>query len=95
MLSHEKGPVQLRAAYNWRDSFLARTRGLNGQPENVDSYGQYDLSGSFKITPQLAVFGEVVNLTNKHRRTFSRYDERLIQLDDTGRRVAVGVRANF
>lgn len=95
VLFYEKGPVQLRAAYNWRDSFLARTRGLNGQPENVDSYGQYDLSGSFKITPQLAVFGEVVNLTNKHRRTFSRYDERLIQLDDTGRRVAVGVRANF
>ncbi|PTD18970.1 TonB-dependent receptor [Sphingomonas fennica] len=95
VLFYEKGPVQLRGAYNWRDKFLARARGLNGEPENVDSYGQYDLSGSFKFTENFAVFGEVVNLTNKHRRTFSRYDERLIQLDDTGRRVSVGVRATF
>lgn len=95
VIFYEKGPIQLRAAYNWRDSFLARTRGLNGQPENVNSYGQYDLSGSVKLTDQIALFGEVVNLTNKHRRTFSRYQDRLIQLDDTGRRVSVGVRANF
>lgn len=95
VIFYEKGPIQLRAAYNWRDKFLARARGLNGQPENVDSYGQYDLSGSFKFTPNLSVFAEVVNLTNKHRRTFSRYDERLIQLDDTGRRVSVGVRTSF
>lgn len=95
VIFYEKGPIQLRAAYNWRAKFLARTRGLNGQPENVGAYGQYDLSGSLKITPNVSVFGEVVNLTNRHRRTFSRYEERLIQLDDTGRRVSVGVRSSF
>lgn len=92
---YEKGPIQMRGAYNWRDKFLRRTFGANGQPENVDAYGQYDLSGSYKINKNFAVFTEVINLTNKHSRSYSIYEERLIQLDDTGRRVSVGVRATF
>ena len=92
---YEKGPLQLRGAYNWRDKFLRHTFGLNGQPENVAAYGQYDFSGSYKVTQNFAVFTEVINLTNKHSRSYSNLEERLIQLDDTGRRVSVGVRATF
>lgn len=92
---YEKGPIQFRVAYNWRDKFLRRTFGANGQPENVNAYGQYDLSGSYKVTENISVFAEAINLTNKHNRSYSIYEERLIQLEDTGRRVTVGVRATF
>jgi TonB-dependent receptor len=95
VLFYEKGPIQMRGAYNWRDKFLRHTFGANGQPENVDAYGQYDLSGSYKVTKNFAVFTEVINLTNRHSRSYSTYEERLIELDDTGRRVSVGVRATF
>ena len=95
VLFYEKGPIQMRGAYNWRDKFLRHTFGANGQPENVDAYGQYDLSGSYKVTKNFAVFTEVINLTNKHSRTYSTYEERLMELDDTGRRVSIGVRATF
>lgn len=44
------------------------------------------------VTGTRASLGRALDLK---RRTFSRYDDRLIQLYDTGRRVAVGLRANF
>ncbi|TPG41075.1 TonB-dependent receptor [Sphingomonas koreensis] len=95
VLFYEKGPIQLRGAYNWRAKFLQSTFGLNGEPTNVGGYGQYDLSGSVQLTKNFAVFAEAVNLTNEHQRSYSRYEDRLIELDDTGRRISAGVRATF
>jgi hypothetical protein len=40
-----KGPIQIRGAYNWRAAFLQHTFGPEGQPENVDGYGQFDAKG--------------------------------------------------
>jgi hypothetical protein len=41
------------------------------------------------------VFGEVLNLTNERFRSYSRFEERLITVSDQGRRISLGVRANF
>jgi TonB-dependent receptor len=95
ILFYEKGPVQMRVAYNWRAPFLQYTFGPNGQPQNVDAYGQVDMQGSYKLTSNMSVFAQVVNLTNAYERTYSSYTERLISLEETGRRVTVGVRASF
>jgi iron complex outermembrane receptor protein len=95
ILFYEKGPIQLRAAYNWRAPFLQYTFGPNGLPQNVAAYGQVDLQASYKLTPNLSVFAQVVNLTDAYERSYSSYTDRLIELEDTGRRMTFGVRANF
>jgi iron complex outermembrane recepter protein len=95
ILFYEKGPIQVRFAYNWRAPFLQYTFGPNGQPQNVDSYGQIDLQGSYKLTPYMSVFAQVVNLTDAHERYYSSYTDRLMELDETGRRMTFGVRASF
>lgn len=95
VLFYEKGPVQVRGAYNWRQGFLRATFGAQGEPENVSSYGQYDASVSFKLTPEISIFGDVQNITNAKLRAYSRYQERILSLEDSGRRITAGVRASF
>ena len=85
----------MRAAYNWRDDFLRRTFGFEGQPENIEAYGQYDLSASFQVNDAWSVFAECVNLTDERTRSYSAFEERLLQLEDSGRRITAGVRARF
>jgi TonB-dependent receptor len=92
---YEKGPVQLRVAYNWREGFLRRTFGSEGQPENVNGYGQIDLSGSFAVTDNVSIFAEAVNVGNKRSRSYSAFQERVLTLEESGRRISFGVRASF
>jgi len=95
VLFYEKGPIQVRGAYNWRDKFLRRTFGSEGQPENIKSYGQYDLSASFQLRSGFSVFAECVNLTNERTDSYSAFAERMLQLEESGRRITAGVRARF
>lgn len=95
VLFYEKGPVQVRGAYNWRKGFLRATFGAQGQPENVRAYGQFDASASLKVTDNLSVFGEVQNITNARQRVYQAYRERLLTLEEYGRRITAGVRARF
>jgi TonB-dependent receptor len=92
---YEKGPIQVRAAYNWRAPFLRSTFGDNGQPTNVDSYGQLDLTGSLKLTHNVSVFADVLNVTDAKQRIYSSYTDRFAGLYDTGRVISVGARATF
>lgn len=95
VLFYEDDRFQLRGAYNWRAPFLRQTFGPQSEPENIFGYDQIDLSGSIKMNDNLAVFGEVLNLANKRFRSYSRFEERLITVSDQGRRISLGVRANF
>ena len=95
VLFYEDDTFQLRGAYNWRAPFLRQTFGPQSEPENIFGYDQIDLSGSVKLTPNFSLFGEVLNLTNERFRSYSRYEERLITESDQGRRITLGVRANF
>lgn len=95
VLFYEDSVFQLRGAYNWRAPFLRQTFGPQSQPENVNGYHQIDLSGSIRVTPNFSLYGEVLNLTNEKFRDYSRFNERLITYSDQGRRITLGVRANF
>jgi iron complex outermembrane receptor protein len=95
VLFYEDERFQLRGAYNWRAPFLRQTFGPQSEPENIFGYDQIDLSGSIKMNDNLSVFGEVLNLTNERFRSYSRFEERLITVSDQGRRISLGLRANF
>lgn len=95
VLFYEDDRFQLRGAYNWRAPFLRQTFGPQSQPENIFSYSQIDLSGQIRINKQVAVYGEVLNLTNERFRSYSRFRERLITVSDQGRRITAGLRFSF
>ncbi|MBL4764649.1 MAG: TonB-dependent receptor [Colwellia sp.] len=91
----ETESFNIRAAYNWRDTFLLKTFGGEGQPETVDSYGQIDLSTSYQVSKEISAYIDVSNLTNELQSVYQAYSDRVFSVEDTGRRITFGVRAVF
>lgn len=92
---YEANGIQLRAAYNWRDEYLARAIGRQSQAEMVEAYGQVDLSASYDVNDRLTIYAEGINVTDEKTRSFSIYKERLLDYSATGARFSLGLRANF
>lgn len=91
-LFYEKFGIQARGAYNWRSSYLAVCRGLQGKPQNADPYGQFDASIAYNINENVQIFLEGVNLNNAYNYQYSVYHNRLLLDESTGRRLLFGVR---
>ena len=72
VLYYDKGPLQGRIAYNWRDKFLS---GYGTDPFYVEAYGQYDASASYKFNNGVTLFVEAINLTNEGRRGHERNNQ--------------------
>ena len=91
---YEKGPLQARVSYNWRDKFLLRFAGQN-EPVFTEAYAQIDVSASYDINEMLTVFVEGLNVTNESARRHGRFKEQLIDYETYGSRYTLGVRAKF
>ena len=62
---YEKFGWSVRAAYNWRDEFLASTfDGAGPNPVYVEAYGQVDVNVGYNFTDNLSAAFEVINLTD-------------------------------
>jgi iron complex outermembrane receptor protein len=93
---YEKGPYQLRVAYNWRDKFLQSLTQSNGDGvTQVASYGQWDASGSYEVTKNVSLVFEATNLTKSVVKKYGRYTNQFLLAEDSGRRFAVGLNAKF
>lgn len=94
---YENGPFQARAAFNNREGFLQNlVSPLGGtEPLYTETYGQWDISGSYDINENFTVFFEGINIGDEEIRRHGRYDNQFVRLEQNGRRYAVGVRANF
>ncbi|MHA6724058.1 TonB-dependent receptor [Sphingomonas sp. RS2018] len=92
---YEKGPLQMRLAYNYRQSYELTDRGNRGQPVNIASYGIADASINYAITPNLTVFAQGLNIFNEKTFSYSVFPERVITYETYGPRYALGVRATF
>lgn len=92
---YEKGPLQLRMAYNWRNAYEQTMSGNRGQPVNVAAYGIADASINYALTDNVTVFAQGLNLFNEKTFTYSVFEERTITYETYGPRFALGVRANF
>ncbi|HEX9852150.1 MAG TPA: hypothetical protein VGA68_04015, partial [Woeseiaceae bacterium] len=83
-------------AYNEREEFLQRLTQSNGDGVVfVDDYYQWDISGSYDINDNLTVFFEGLNLTEEVVTKHGRFRNHFLLAEDSGRRWALGVRANF
>ncbi|QWP76967.1 TonB-dependent receptor [Lysobacter sp. K5869] len=92
---YEKGPVSFRAAYNWRDEYLAAVRGSQGEPTTVEPYGQIDLSGSYKLNEHVSLFAEATNVNNETEAAYSRYANRVQWVAANGRALSFGIRGSW
>ena len=92
VLYYDKGGLQARVAYNWRDEFYA---GGAFDPVYIEAYGQVDASASYEFMPGLTAFVEAINLTNANRRGHRRTDNFVTFAQPGYARYAAGLRFNF
>ncbi|MBO9715233.1 MAG: TonB-dependent receptor, partial [Pseudoxanthomonas sp.] len=87
---YEKGPWQVRLAYNWRSEYLLSVgpNGYNGNNNNItwklpvysDAYGQLDGSVFYRVSDHVQIGLEMNNLNDAEQRT-------LMDQNDAGKRV--------
>jgi TonB-dependent receptor len=96
VLFYEKYDWSVRAAYNWRDEFLAgRFDGAGANPVYTEPYGQLDLSVGYNWGENLSFTFEAINLTDEIQRLHSRTQNQLEFATQTGTRYMLGVRYKF
>ncbi|MES2444848.1 MAG: TonB-dependent receptor [Pseudomonadota bacterium] len=73
----EKGPVSLRAAYNWRSRFLLTSADVIHPffPIYNDSTGQLDASMFLNLSKEIKIGVQAVNLTNEVTKTLQQFNE--------------------
>jgi iron complex outermembrane recepter protein len=93
---YEKGPWQVRLAYNWRGKYLESIAyGSGAQPATRTDYGELDLSASYKINKHVSLFVSGTNLTQSHLYDYSVYPNRFLYAEADGTVYTVGVRGTF
>ena len=95
---YEKGPIQARVAYNYRDSFFEKfghNDMNNPEPTIFDEYGQLDVSASYDYSDEMTIFFEGVNVTSEDLRARGRYANQMVNIATGSARYAIGIRAKF
>ena len=92
----EKGPWQVRIAWNWRDEFLQSTFvGWTGTPQFVGEYQQTDARVSYAFNDRWSVFVEGINITDEATSKYGRHENQFLQFLEHGSRYAIGVHGSF
>lgn len=95
ILFYEKGPLQLRVAYNNRDRFLQSKPTTLRDGHYVADYYQVDVGGSYAINETLTVVFEGINVTNELYIKNAELANQTLEVTETGPRYSLGVRAKF
>ena len=88
----DKYGLQVRVAYNWRDSFF--TGGVT-QPSYTDEYEQWDVNASYEIREDLVVFVEGINITNETFFEYARSELQSNLVGLNGERYQIGFRFTY
>jgi outer membrane receptor protein involved in Fe transport len=93
---YDRGPWQVRLAYNWRAAYLdSISAGGGGLPETTAAYGQLDFSGAYKVNDHVSMFASATNLTNAVIFRYMIYPNQPDYFEADGRTYMLGVRAAF
>ncbi|MCD9027266.1 TonB-dependent receptor [Luteimonas sp. BDR2-5] len=93
---YDKGPWQIRAAYNWRDEFLSSTYdSWRPNPVYVEAYGQLDMNISYQVNDNFSIHAEAINLTDETMRSHGRNERQVFYATQTGPRYMFGFRYRF
>ncbi|MGN6619658.1 MAG: TonB-dependent receptor [Sphingomonas sp.] len=98
---YEKGPIQARLAYNWRNAFVEthNETTFNGAPYSnnliVAPFGELDASISYDIGKHFTVFAQALNLNNEKALRYWGSRDRVSDYEGYGRRYGFGIRAKL
>ncbi|WP_077339029.1 TonB-dependent receptor [Pseudocolwellia agarivorans] len=93
VLFYDDETIEARIAYNKRSKFFSRFQGI--EPWFTEEYDQIDVRVAYNFNETTQIFIEGTNLTDSVVKQHGRYESQFLQLDDTGRRYAFGVRTSF
>jgi TonB-dependent receptor len=96
-LFYEKGPIEARIAWNWRDRFMESLINPKAgvEPVFVEEYEQVDAQFTYHINDSVAIVLEGTNILDESLRKHGRFEDQFILYSTTGPRYALGIRANF
>jgi len=92
---YEKGPLQARVSYTWRDHYLVTPQTQTGLPEFNDKYYQLDAGVQLSITSKIMLTVDAINLTDSKEFTYANVIGNTQSYRDAGRRYTAGVRVKF
>jgi iron complex outermembrane recepter protein len=98
---YEKGPIQVRVAYNWRNAqdLTRNAVTVNGtsvqNDEFLAAYRQLDASIQYTITKNFILFAQALNLNNEKSVKYWGTPDRIEDYEGYGRRYGFGVRVKF
>lgn len=92
---YEKGPLQIRLAYTWRDDYLVAPQTQTGVPHFSDSYDQLDAGLQYSINDHIVLAVDAVNLTNSKEFTYANVVQNTQSYREVGRRYTVGIRGKY
>lgn len=92
---YEKGPLQVRVSYTWRDHYLVAPQTQTGVPEFSDSYDQLDAGIQVSLTKNIILTADATNLTNSKEFHYANVIANTQEYRMVGRRYSAGVRVRF
>jgi len=92
---YEKGPLQARVSYTWRDHYLVQPQTQTGVPQFSDTYHQLDAGLQYSLTSHIILTADAVNLTNSKEFTYANVIQNTETYREVGRRYMVGFRGKF
>jgi TonB-dependent receptor len=96
MLYYERGPIGVRASYNYRGDYLSSTfNGHGNEPLFTKGSGQLDLRASYTFNEHFGLTFDGTNVTHETQETYGRYKNQLIAIKDPGYRYTLGLRVAF
>ena len=97
VLGYDLGPVELRAAGTYRDKYLDELGESEDSDRYIDNHFQLDLSAKVKVSDNIRLFAEWINVNNAKYFAYQNYAgrPRLLQYEEYGSTVKFGAKVNF
>lgn len=97
MLGYEKGPVDFRLAGTYRDRYLDELGADASEDRYVDNHFQLDASIKFKVSRNIRLFAEWININNAKFVAYQNFDsrQRLRQYEEYGSTFKFGAKVTM
>ena len=88
---YEKGPLQARVSYTWRDHYLEAPQTQTGVPQFTASYAQLDAGMQYSLNKHIILTVDAVNLAGSKEFAYASVIQDTQSYRDVGRRYTVGI----